>query len=115
MELKLNIYSNERDNQGNRKIVRTVESSTADMLYGPVEEILNILDLQNMKNMSKEQALIVIAAMLKQIKPILKDVFYDLTDEELKYTKTKEVVQVVFTILKFSIDEIIPSSNKQKN
>lgn len=114
MKLELNIYSNERNEDGTRKIEKTYESTTADMLYAPVEDMLNVLDLQNIKEMEKEQLLIVIATMLKQIKPILKDVFYGLTDEELRYTKTKEVMRVVFDILKYSIDEIVPKK-EQKN
>jgi len=102
-ELKLNIYKMERDEEGKRLIEKTYTATEGDLLYGPIEDILGVLDLENIE--SDEAMLKVIVVALKQIKPIFKDVFWGLTDEELRRTSTNEIVENVLNILKFVVGE----------
>ena len=108
-ELKLNIYSNERDGEGNRIIEKTYKTSTCDMLWGPVEDILGVIDLENMND--NNEIVKVLFTVISQIKPILKDVFYGLTDEELRRISSKEIVPIVFAILQEAINGILEDEN----
>ena len=45
------------------------------------------------------------------IKPLLKDIFEGLTDEELKKTKVSEISTALVEIVKFSISQITKGTN----
>ena len=107
-KLRLNIYSNKKDENGKRIIEKTYESDTCEILYGVVEDLLGTIDVNDMKD---KDILKVIVSAIKQIKPLLKDVFFGLTDEELKRTVLNEVVAVVIAIFKFSTSEILSDDN----
>ena len=111
MELKLNIYSNERNEDGTRKIKKTYTSNTCDILYAPIEDMLNVLDLEKVSAKNETEILKLIVSMVKQIKPILMDVFYGVTEEELRYTSLSEVAQTIFNIIQYGISEIVPKNN----
>lgn len=102
MELKLNIYNG-------RKVEKTYTTDTYDLMYGIVEDILGVLDLEKMTD-NLEVAKMVIKLM-PQIKPFLKDVFEGLTDEELRRTKVKELITVFVNIVTYSITEIAETGN----
>ena len=110
-KLSLNIYSKEKDDNGNRIVEKTYQNDTSDILYGVVEDLLGTIDADNMQ---KEDILKLIVKAIKQIKPLLKDVFFGLTDDELKRTSLNEVVGVVLMIFKFSTSEILSDDNLKK-
>lgn len=97
MELKLNVYKG-------REVEKTYTTDTYDLMYGIVEDILGVLDLEKMTD-NLEVAKMVINLM-PQIKPFLKDVFEGLSDEELRRTKVKELIAVFVNIVRYSINEI---------
>lgn len=97
MELKLNVYKG-------REVEKTYTTDTYDLMYGIVEDILGVLDLEKMTD-NLEVAKMVINLM-PQIKPFLKDVFEGLSDEELRRTKVKELIAVFVNIVMYSINEI---------
>lgn len=102
MELKLNVYKG-------REVEKTYTTDTYDLMYGIVEDILGVLDLEKMTD-NLEVAKMVINLM-PQIKPFLKDVFEGLTDEELRRTKVKELIAVFVNIVMYSINEIAETGN----
>ena len=102
MELKLNVYKG-------REVEKTYTTDTYDLMYGIVEDILGVLDLEKMTD-NLEVAKMVINLM-PQIKPFLKDVFEGLSDEELRRTKVKELIAVFVNIVMFSINEIAETGN----
>lgn len=111
MELKLNIYSKERNEDGTRKIEKTYTSNTCDILYAPIEDMLNVLDLETENIKNEQEMLKLIVSMISQIKPILMDVFYGLTAEELRYASLKEVAKTTFDVIQYGISEIVPKKN----
>lgn len=111
-KLKLNIYGSERDEKGKRQIVKTYETDTIQLLYGPIEDVIGAVNLEKVEN-DAELAKIIMTVM-KQIKPILLDVFYGLTEEELKMTMTDEIIIVVMQILSEAITGIL-SDDAVKN
>lgn len=106
-ELKLNIYRDGRDENGNRVVEKTYTSDSFDLLYAPVEDLLGLVDSITTNN--NEEMAKALFGLLKQIKPILKDVFWGLSDDELRRTNSKEVVGVTINIIEYAIAGIIES------
>ena len=85
--MKLNIYKNQRD------IEKTYEIDNYDIMYGTVEDVLSMFDdiddfTDNM------QIFKVIQKNRQKLNDLLKDIFPDLTDDELRRIKLKELVPV---------------------
>lgn len=109
MELVLNIYGKERDKEtGKREIVKTYKTDEYDLMFGTVEDILTIFDVENMNDTN--EILRMITKVMNQLKPLLKDVFYGLTDEELKCIKVKELIPVVVGILQIAKEQFSDGS-----
>lgn len=110
MELVLNIYSRERDEKGNRIISKTYKANDYELLYGVIEDVLNLFDPNVLKD--EEKLLDIIQSARNEVNDLLKDIFFGITDEELRYTTLNEIVEVVVNVLKYSIVGII---GKAKN
>lgn len=108
MDLKLNIYEK-------RKIVKTYTAETYDLMFGTVEDLLNIIDIDNIQTGDKTELIKAVAKVLAHsmdiVKPLLKDVFEELTDEELRNTSIKEIVDVLSNIVTYSINQITKGNN----
>lgn len=106
MELKLNIYNN------NGKIIeKTYTAETFDIMFGTVEDLLNIIDLEKLNNDAEIAKLIIKAIPL--LKPLLKEVFDGVTNDELRRTKIKELLPLFVNIFVFALKEL--NSNSSKN
>ena len=85
--MKLNIYKNQRE------IEKTYEIDNYDIMYGTVEDVLSMFDdiddfgdnMQIFKVIQKNRT---------KLNDLLKDIFPDLTDDELRRIKLKELVPV---------------------
>ena len=103
MNLKLNIYNK-------KEIVKTYSTDTYDLMFGTVEDFLNLIEIDKLKTGdNKELVSLVGNAVVKgmpMIKTLLKDVFDGITDDELKNTKLKEITRLLIDIVKFGITEI---------
>lgn len=103
MELKLNIYNK-------RKIEKTYTADTYDLMFGTMEDILNVIDVEKLQSSNQADFVGAVGTLLKgglgELKPLIMDVFEGLTEEELRRTRTKDLVKVVIEILKYSIVEI---------
>ena len=108
MQLTLNIYDKKT-----KEVVKKYNAETVDILFGTVEDIIDIIDIDKLDD-NMELAKILMIAM-KKLKPLLKDVFVGLTDEELKCTSIKELIPLFKNIIKFLIDEINGLGNGSKN
>lgn len=108
MELKLNVYNK-------REIIKTYTAETYDLMFGTVEDLIDIIDLDKLKSDSDVELLKlagdVVMKGLDIIKPLLKDIFDGLTDEELRNTKTSEIATVLVEIVKFTIVQISKGGN----
>lgn len=106
MELKLNIYNG-------KVIEKTYITDTYDLMYGTIEDILNVIDLDKIDKSVELGKMII--RLLPLIKPFLKDVFDGLTDEELRRTKVKEVKQIFEKIFSYGFDLLIGVEDGSKN
>lgn len=96
-DLKLNIYNG-------KTIEKTYVAEELDIMYGTVEDLLNVIDFDNL-NDEKEVVKVVIST-LNNLKPFLKQIFDGLTDDEIRHTKVKELVPLFVDIVKYSIEEL---------
>lgn len=108
MDLKLNIYEK-------KKIVKTYTAETYDLMFGTVEDLIDLIDLDQLKNGSDIEIIKLVGKIIVSgmgtIKPLLKDIFEGLTDEELKKTKVSEISTALVEIVKFSISQITKGTN----
>ncbi len=103
MEIKLEIYDR-------RKVVKTYTAESYDIMFGTVEDLISVLDLDKiMSGDDKELVQAVAHAIPKvfnMVKPLLKDIFEGLTDEEIKHARLSDIAKCLLTIVKFSIAQI---------
>ncbi|MCC0638384.1 hypothetical protein [Clostridioides sp. ES-S-0001-02] len=107
MELKLNIYSKDNKN----KIEKTYTTDTVNIMFGTIEDIFEIVDIEKINN--NEEIVKMVIKGLKLLKPFLKNVFDDLTDDELRQTNIKELVVVFVEIFKYTFNEIMGMPNSK--
>lgn len=108
MEIKLNIYKG-------KKIEKTYTATSYDLMYGTVEDFINIIDIDKINDEIAVAGMIVKG--FGQVKPLLMDVFEGLTEEELKNTKIKELVTVIIELGKGVLEDfgyMIDSKNSKR-
>ena len=98
MELKLNIYKSQRE------IEKTYVADTYDLMWGTVDDVLSLFDLDNLKD--NVEIVKIIIKSINSFKPLMKDIFEGLTDEELRKTKTKEIVPIVIAVAKEAYEQM---------
>ena len=120
MELKLNIYTDKKC----KEIEKTLRLNDFELSTGVCEDVLVLIqadkidDLAAMSEESQAALLIdIITRNFEQFKDLLKNVFDDLTDEDLSKTKIKEMMTVVAQIIKFSFATLFSAfkTDKSKN
>lgn len=108
MQFVLNIY-----NPQTKLIAKQYTAETVDIMFGTIEDIIDIIDIEKLD--SDMEWAKVIAVAMKKLKPLLKEVFTGVTDEELKNTKIKELVPLFISIFKYMMTEIKGLGNDSKN
>lgn len=106
-EIKLNIYDRET-----KEITKTYKVDGVDLMFGTVEDIIDVIDIDKL-NDNTETAKMIVRAW-GQLKPFLKDIFPGLTDEEIKGIKINEMIPVFMDIFK-AISENMGILIKGKN
>lgn len=108
MDLKLNIYNK-------KEIVKTYTCETYDLMFGTVEDILEVINLDKLQTGSDAEILKLAGEVVMKgmgiIKPLLKDIFDGLTDDELRNTKTSEIAKILVEVVKYAINEISKGAN----
>lgn len=108
MQLLLNIYDPE-----SKVIAKQYKAETVDIMFGTIEDIIECVDVDELDdNMAWAK---IIVTSLKKLKPLLKEVFTGLTDEELKNTKIKELIPLFKEIISYMMNEISSLGNGSKN
>lgn len=105
MELKLNIYKTQSE------IEKTYTTQDYAVMYGTVEDLLDMLDLDALTNAADTDSIVAaVSRVLKSrkdvINPLLLDIFPGLTETELRRTKAVEVIGVIVGLTGFSLEQI---------
>lgn len=120
MELKLNIYTDKKC----KEIKKTLTANDFELSTGVCEDVLRLIkvdqvdDLAALSEESQAELLLdIITNNLEQFKDLLKNVFDDLTDEDLSNTRIKELMGAVAQIIKFSFATLFSAfkPDKKKN
>ena len=104
--LKLNIYEAE----DHEKIEKTYTSEQVDIMFGVAEDFLAIIDFEHMKD--RREAAVNILKAFGSLKPLLKDIFHGVTDDELKRTKLKEVLPLWVDVFEALMVDMEPLQSK---
>lgn len=115
--MKLNIYGKV---DGKREVVKTYEAETYDLMYGTVEDFLQLVDVQNIQMVMTETVgenqVIGVAEIVTncfgQIAPLLMDIFDGLTSEELRNAKVSEIIDVVKECISYSVKTAFKGTSK---
>lgn len=99
MELVLKIY------KGNI-IEKTYTAETIDFSFGVIEDILEALDLENIKTGSNAELAKIIIKCTKQLKPFLKDLFAGVTDEEIRRTRVQNLIEIFRGLYQYATIEL---------
>jgi len=92
--MKLNVYKNQHE------IEKTYEIDNYDLMYGTVEDVLSIFD--DIEDYSDNtQIFKVIQKNRTKLNDLMKDVFPDLTDDELRRIKVKELIPVFIELFNY--------------
>lgn len=90
--ITLNVYEADDKN----KVEKTYKTEGYDLMLGTVEEFMRIIDVDKLGD-SVEVAKMIVKGY-GQIKPLLRDVFPGITDEELNRVKVTELAQTIMQI-----------------
>lgn len=110
INMKLNIYDK-------KKVVKTYEAYTYDLMFGTLEDIAGMIKLDEMKTGTDAEILRMItsavAGSMDTIKELMMDIFDGITAEELKHTKVKEIVEVLFDVIRYTIAQLKLGGNEK--
>lgn len=102
--MRLNVYKNQKE------IEKTYSIDNYDLMFGTIEDVLAIFDeIDDIKdNLELFRA---VQSNRSKIYDLLKDIFPELTDEELRRTKIKELVPVFMELFSFVMKSIGAEKN----
>ena len=106
MNLTLNIYKG-------KEVEKTYTTDTYDIMFGTIESVIEVIDLNKLDDNLELGKMIL--KLLPQIKPMLKDIFDGVTDEEIKRTKVKELVPIFVEVFTYALNELSSLGGDTKN
>lgn len=99
MNLFLNIYD-----EAGKNIVKTAKSSTYDLMFGTIQNLMALLKIEDIDN--PYELLKTINNAWGEITAVLSEVFPDVTADEWKRVKVKELIPLIVEIAKYSVTEM---------
>lgn len=103
--MKLDVYKfdAETGRTSQTEIEKTVTAETYDLMFGTVEDILGLLDAIG-DTTDADAVLKAITVNWDKLCVLLLDVFPEMTRDDLKHVKVREVVPVIVELFKFVVD-----------
>ena len=92
--MKLNIYKG-------KEVFKTYEVDNYDLTYGVIEDVIEIIDGKDLEN--KNDLINVAIDSFHLLRPLLKEVFDGLADDELRTVKIRELIVVIVELIKASV------------
>ena len=99
MEIKLHIYEG-------RKVVKTYTAESVDLSFGVIEDVIDALDFENMKTGDNKEMAKMLIKCKDQIKPFLMDIFDGLTADEVRHTRTQNLIDVFRGLYNYAVSEL---------
>lgn len=108
MNLVLKIY----DKSG-KTVIKSYESTTYDLMFGTVMNLMELLKIEEIDN--QMEMLKTIHKAWDEIKSVLSGVFPEVTEDDWKHVKVKELLPIIVEIAKFSVTEMFTIPIDSKN
>lgn len=108
MNLVLKIY----DEKG-KTVVKSYESTTYDLMFGTVMSLMELLKVEEMKD--QMQLLKNVYNAWDEIKTVLNSVFPEVTEDDWKHVKVKELLPIILDITKFAVTSMFSIPTDPKN
>lgn len=102
--MKLNVYKNQKE------VEKTFEVDAYDLMYGTVEDIFEVLDDVD----EKSNEIDILKAVQKhrtKINKLLKDIFPEITEDDLRMIKLKELIPFFIELFTFVKDSFGAEKN----
>lgn len=96
--LTLNIYNK------NKEVEKTLTAEGYDLMLGTCEDIMAIIDVDKMNDNAAITKMVV--QCYGTLKPLLKDIFEGLTDEDFRGIKVKELIPLFVDICNVIVDDL---------
>ncbi len=110
MEMRLPVYNG-------KEVEKEYRAEEYSVMFGTAEDIISLFDIEKLANADdRELAKAVAAAIPKAIgmlKPLLKEIFDGLTDEEIRRCKVADIARVVVEVAKFTMKQIVDESRSK--
>jgi len=107
----LNIYDK-------KEVIKTYEAEQYDLMFGTVEDLMTIFDVDSLKTGSDVELIKLVSNSLPKcmniIKPLLKDIFEGLSDDELRQVKLVEVAVIIVDVIKYALEQISTGFGSKK-
>lgn len=100
MNLILKIYDDKGQN-----VVKSYESTTYELMFGTVMSLMDLLKIEDIDN--QLELLKIIHNAWAEIKEVLSGVFPEVTDDEWKHVKVKELLPIIIGIAKFAVSDML--------
>lgn len=101
--MKLNVYEK-------KKVVKTYTADSYKLLLGTVEDVTNAVNLDNMKTGSNAEIIGMAFNLVKNsystVVNLMKDIFDDITDEDLKKCAVDEIVTVIAEVITMTLVQL---------
>lgn len=101
--LKLNIYNDDKTT-----IAKTYTAEGYDLMLGTLQDIFSIIDLDKISAGNETELAKMAVRGFDQVAPILRDVFPGVTNEELRRTKTRELVPLFVDLAREAVGTLRP-------
>lgn len=92
------------DDKG-KNIVKTYESSEYDLMFGTVMSLMDLLQIESLDD--QLQLLKVLHGAWDEVKAVLSGVFPEVTEDDWKHVKVKELLPIVIDIAKFAVTDML--------
>ena len=101
--MKLNIYNG-------KTVEKTYTASTYDLMFGTVEDVLNVVDLEKLNVSSNTEMVKSVCALgltsMDIVKKLLMDIFPGLSEEEIRRAPVKEIAWVLIEVVRFAVGQM---------
>lgn len=126
-QISLNIYRRNPETR-KRELDRTVTAETVFLPFGVVQDILEAIDVdtvvalisgKKIDDKAEKAALVqtlapAIMGALREVTPLLLDVFPDTTEDEIRMCDTSDIARVVVEILTMAVKTMFVNKAKKK-
>lgn len=102
--IKLNIWKNQKE------VERVLECEQYDLMLGTLEDVLKLFKVgdigSEIDKLNQQTMLTIISKEYDKISVLLHDVFPDLTQDERKRIKVRELIPFFMNLISFAIGQI---------